>query len=82
MQCLSIEVEQNFHVVRNETDWRYDHVGHVTRSVQLAQVITDIGLQPRLRGRTAATLINESPCLLRKGPGHQAAIVGYALPSR
>ena len=63
---FGVEVELDFHVVRNESDRRDDYVGESAFLSYFAQVVADIRLQPRLCRRTAAALVDETPCLLGK----------------
>ena len=70
---LCVEVEEDFQVIGDKSDWRHDDIGRFAELVQLAQVVTHIGLKPRLRWRTAATLVHETPSLIRKSLADQAA---------
>src|ERR1051325_4091621 len=58
--CFCIKIVNNLHVVRYETDRRYDHVSF-SSSAQCTQLIADIGFQPGNGRRTAATLKRELP---------------------
>ena len=71
--CFGVEVEENFQVIGDEADGRDNDIRHISRFVQLLQRVANIRLQPWLRGRPAATLVNELPILIRKRFTDQAA---------
>ena len=58
---FDVQIVQHFDVVRNETDRHDDSVLHAVCRPQFAQDDADVGLEPRLVGRTTAALIRELP---------------------
>ena len=58
--CFGVEVKEHLHVVGDEADWR-DHELPSAGRVQCSDRVTDIGLEPGLRWRAAAALVDELP---------------------
>ena len=52
-----VEVEQDFHMIRNETDRDHDDMRPFVLSGELTQPITDIWFQPGLARRSTAALV-------------------------
>lgn len=52
-----VEVEQDFHMIRNEADRDHDDVRPFVLSRELAEPITDVWFQPRLAGRSTSALV-------------------------
>ena len=58
---LSIQIVQDLHVIRHETDRHHHNVVYVGLLLQVAQVITNVRLKPRLAGRPGAALVDQLP---------------------
>ncbi len=52
-----VEVEQDFHMIRNETDRDHDDVRPFVVSRELTEPITDVWFQPRLVGGSTSALV-------------------------
>jgi hypothetical protein len=75
---LGVEVEQDLHMIRDKAN-RYDHqFAEVASRMQLFNPVADVGLQPRLVGRTATALVNKFPLIRREAGAfrHQSARFG------
>ena len=71
--CLGIKVEENFHVVGHKTNGNNHQVNQISLGMLLPNHVANIGLQPRLLWRTAATLVNQLPRWMSCPLSHQTA---------
>ena len=72
LACFCVEVVDDFHVVGDEADGRDDNVIGALR-FQLAQVVADVRLKPALRRRPRTALEDETPTLVPRAFGDEAA---------
>lgn len=57
---LGVEIEEDFHVVGEESDGRDDDIVDAL-GVEVAEMVEDVGLEPGLGGGAAPALVDEAP---------------------
>src|SRR5687767_12178979 len=67
---LDVEIVNDLHVIGNKTN-RRDNDIRQSLTVKLSQVVAYVRTEPRLRRRSAATLINDLPVVVPKLFGNQ-----------
>jgi hypothetical protein len=67
---FGVEIVDHLHVVGHETDG-HDH--YVGAAIHFAKHVANVGLEPRLAGRSTAALINQAPIANAQTLGDQPA---------
>ena len=70
---FDVQVENDFHVFRQEADWNQHEILDRLGPMPLTDQIPHVRFQPRLRGRAAATLPSERPILSSETLGNESA---------